>query len=72
MTTEHDVYEPFREALAQQYSRLNFVDFCKLIGEPPTRDGRDNEYALKKWQAWMDLNRGIGALGTFLPRILNA
>lgn len=55
--------EGFEERVNQQWTRLGFQAFCKLIEEPASFGGKPNVYAEGKWRAWQQLHAGLNNLG---------
>jgi hypothetical protein len=61
----------FIGAFRRQYSRLNYEQFCEIIGEPTHHGSNFNRYAQDKWFAFKAMAMSIDQLGIHLNRIID-
>jgi len=62
----------FQATLSKAYTRLNYEQFCEVIGETPYFNGGvSNVYAEEKWSEFQKLVSSTNKLGTFLDKLLD-
>lgn len=58
-----------RTRLSIVHSKVNFEQFCEIIGEPTKHGAYDNDYAIGKWEAFQQMITSMHKLGTLFDRL---